>query len=173
MDSIKDFVDAKDYIEINPQQVYLTIPSRYLDVYYKLLVLVADLGKDILDDCNSICKSNNKQIITCWNLFQSALAAHALNDIQKSDLFISYIRIQLNNIYKGTTKIPYINSAPVPVLEDGSLKGVINFNNQFKIYIIDECIELPEGYEYVTYTDDKGVNQKVLTSDGKYVIYKI
>ena len=173
MVSIKDFVDAKDYIEINPKQVYLTIPSRYLDVYYKLLVLVADLGKDILDDCNSICKSNNKQIIIRWNLFQLALAAHALNDIQRSDLFISYLRIKLNNIYRGTTKMPYINTAPVPVIEDGSLKGVINFNNLFKIYIIDECIELPEGYEYVTYTNDKGVNQKVLTSDGKYVIYKI
>ena len=173
MDSIKDFVDAKDYIEINPKQVYLTIPSNYLDVYYKLLILVADLGKDILDDCNSIYKNNNKQIISCWNLFQSALAAEALNDHRRSDLFISYLRTKLNNIYRGTTKMPYINSVPIPVIEYGSLKGIINFNNQFKIYIIDECIELPEGYEYVTYTDDKGVNQKVLTSDGKYVIYKI
>lgn len=173
MDSIKDFVDAKDYIEINPQQVYLTIPRNYLDVYYKLLVLVADLGKNLIDGCNSICKSNNKQIITYWNLFQSALAAYALNDRSRSELFISYLRIQLNNIYKGTAKMPYINSVPIPVIEDGSLKGIINFNNQIKIYIIDECIELPEGYEYVTYTDDKGVNQKVLTSDGKYVIYKI
>lgn len=173
MDSIKDFVDAKEYIEINPQQVYLTIPRNYLDVYYKLLVLVADLGKNIIDGCNFIYKSNNQQIITYWNLFQSALAAAALNDRSRSELFISYLRIQLNNIYKGTTKMPYINSVPIPVIEDGSLKGIINFNNQIKIYIIDECIELPEGYEYVTYTDDKGVNQKVLTSDGKYVIYQI
>mgnify|MGYP000701229132 CR=1 FL=1 len=46
MDNIKDFIDAKDYIEINPQQIYLTIPSQYIDVYYKLLMLVADMGKD-------------------------------------------------------------------------------------------------------------------------------
>lgn len=173
MDNIKDFIDAKDYIEINPQQVYLTIPRNYLDVYYKLLMLVADLGKNIVDDCNSICKSNNKEIISCWNLFQSALASYSIGNVKQSDFFISYLRKQLNIIYKGTGKTVYINSAPIPVVEDGKLKGIINFNNSFKIYIIDDCIELPQGYEYVTYTDDKGVKQKVLTSDGKYVIYKL
>lgn len=173
MDNIKDFIDAKEYIEVNPAQVFLTIPSRYIDVYYKLLMLVADMGKDIVDDCNSICKNNNKTIISCWNLFQSALALHALNDIKQSEFFIHYIRTQLDKIYKGTDKNVYMNSIPIPIMEDGMLKGIINFNNNIKIYIVDDCSELPEGYEYVTYIDDSGVSQKVLTSDGKYVIYQL
>lgn len=173
MDNIKDFVDAKEYIEVNPEQVFLTIPSRYLDVYYKLLMLVADMGKDIVDDCNSICKNNNKTIISCWNLFQSALALNTLNDIKQSEFFIHYIRTQLDEIYKGTDKTVYINTVPIPIIEDGTLKGVINFNDNIKIYIINEYIELPEGYNYVTYIDENGISQKVLTSNGEYVIYKI
>ena len=65
----------------------------------------------------------------------------------------------------GTRFLPITKSVPkemLPIVDKPTLS-----------YIIDECIELPEGYEYVTYTDDKGVNQKVLTSDGKYVIYQI
>ena len=39
---------------------------------------MADFGKSIVDDCNSMCKGNSKNIVTCWNLFQSAVACHNL-----------------------------------------------------------------------------------------------
>ena len=91
----------------------------------------------------------------------------------KENIELAIIDVQTQEIYKGTDKNVYMNSVPIPIMEDGTLKGIINFNDNIKIYIVDDCSELPEGYEYVTYIDDSGVSQKVLTSDGKYVIYQI
>ena len=58
--------------------VYLTIPQDYICIYHKLLILMSNIGREIINDCSATCKGNNKIIIDCWNTFQSAIACKAL-----------------------------------------------------------------------------------------------
>lgn len=87
--------------------IYLTIPKKYICIYHKLLVMMADLGKEILNDCTSSCKGTNKIIIDCWNMFQSALACRELGKTKQEQLFIDYIKKQITSIYKGTGSEEY------------------------------------------------------------------
>ena len=88
----------EELIEIQAEYVYLTIPAKWVCVYHKLLMYMADYGKTIIDDCSAICKNSNKNILSCWNLFQSALACHTLGKNKEADLFIKYIEKQLAKI---------------------------------------------------------------------------
>ena len=55
--------DGTEQVEISPQYVYMTVPSKYVCVYHKLLVLMAQYGLDMLNDCSATCKGNNKNIV--------------------------------------------------------------------------------------------------------------
>lgn len=81
--------------------IYLKVPSKYKEVYYRLLNAISDFGKEALMSCNKDCTSINNNVISCWNLFQSAIAANELNKTKEADLFIDYINKQLNIIYKN------------------------------------------------------------------------
>ncbi len=52
--------DGTEQVEIDPQYVYMTVPSKYVCVYHKLLVLMAQYGLDMLNDCSATCKGNKK-----------------------------------------------------------------------------------------------------------------
>lgn len=75
--------------------LYLKIPKEYNCVYKLLLIKLSQLGVDILSDCTAICGGQNKYIITCWNMFQAAIAAYELEEYKKADLLINYIKAQL------------------------------------------------------------------------------
>lgn len=81
---------------------YLEIPAKYFTTYKKLLHALADFGKDIIKDCDKNCNSLQSNVISCWNLFQCALACYELNRIKEADLYISYIENQLNIVYKNS-----------------------------------------------------------------------
>ena len=68
--------------------VYLTIPQDYICIYHKLLILMSNIGKEIINDCSATCKGNNKIIIDCWNTFQSAIACKALKKAKEAARFI-------------------------------------------------------------------------------------
>lgn len=72
-----------------------TIPEQYTCVYTKLLIKMSELGIDMLKDCTSVCGGQNKFIITCWNMFQSACAAYELKQYKQADLIVDYIKKQL------------------------------------------------------------------------------
>lgn len=152
--------EQESYKEINPEYVYLTIPAEYVCVYHKLLTYMADFGKTIVDDCNAICKGNSKNIITCWNLFQSALACRTLGKEKEAEFFIDYIKKQLEFIYKGTGQTVYRSTVPLAVTEDGKLKAIVSCDNGTHFYIDAETGEL-----YQQYLDDKE-NGKVYTVNG-------
>ena len=84
--------DGTEQVEIEPQYVYMTVPSKYVCVYHKLLVLMAQYGLDMLNDCSATCKGNNKNIITCWNMFQSAMAAYQLGQDKLAETLLKYIK---------------------------------------------------------------------------------
>lgn len=74
---------------------YLDVPSKYNCVYKKLLIKLSDLGVDMIKDCTSTCKGINRQLINCWNMFQSACAAYTLGYWKQADLLINYINSSL------------------------------------------------------------------------------
>ena len=80
-------MDKTQYTEIKPEVVYLTIPTKWVCVYHKLLSYLADFGKMMIDDCNAGCRGSGKNIITCWNLFQSAVASHAIGEDKQAEFF--------------------------------------------------------------------------------------
>lgn len=97
---------------------YLVVPNEYYDVYVKLLVRMSDIGIDLVKDCSSTCKGNNRNSINCWNMFNAACAAYALGERHKAAFLINYIIKDLkldcaeievqditNNIYIGISSL--------------------------------------------------------------------
>ena len=77
---------GKDEVEVSADYVYMIIPEEYICIYHKLLICLADYGEEALKDCKAACKGQNLYIIQCWNMFQSALACHALGLLDKADI---------------------------------------------------------------------------------------
>ena len=158
--------EHNDYVEINPEYVYLTIPADWVCVYHKLLTYMADFGKTIVDDCNAICKGNSKNIITCWNLFQSAIACRTLGKEKEAEFFIDYIKKQLEFIYRGTDKTVHNSSVPLAITEDGKLKAIVSCEDGTHFYVDAKTGEL-----YQQYLDNKQ-NDKVYAIEGEDLIVK-
>lgn len=134
-------------IEINPEYAYLTIPAKYICTYHKLLTYLADFGKKLLDDCSASCKGNNKTIIDCWNLFQSALACYTLGNTKQADLFIDYINKQLEHIYRGEDVEVWGGTVYLPITPDGKLKALVSCApDDTKFYVDVETGELYQHY---------------------------
>lgn len=109
----------------NPDYVYMIIPADYACVYARLLVMLSDLGYEMLQDCAAGCKGSNKNIISCWNMFQAACAAHSLNKTKEADTLIKYIKAQISNIYKGSGVSENLGSVTMPIDENGELYAMV------------------------------------------------
>lgn len=115
----------KSTTEVNPDYVYMIIPSDYACVYARLLVMLSDLGYEMLQDCAAGCKGSNKTVISCWNMFQAACAAHSLNKTKEADTLIKYIKAQISNIYKGSGIAENLGSVTMPIDENGELYAMV------------------------------------------------
>ena len=141
------FVKDKDtLIDIKPEFLYLTIPAEYVCIYHKLLVYLADFVKKLLDDCSAVCKGNNKTVVDCWNLFQSALACKSLGQDKQASLFIDYIDKQLNNIYRGEDREVYNGTNYFPITPDGKLKALCSCGSEISFKVDPNTGELYEEY---------------------------
>lgn len=89
---------------------YLKIPLDYICIYNKLAYCLYSYGIDIIKDCSASCKTNNKNIIEFWNLFQLAIVCFEKNEIDKANYFIDYIKSNLDKIY-NSIKIPNYKGA--------------------------------------------------------------
>lgn len=112
---------------VDVEVVYLTIPTKWIPTYRKLLSLVANGGKAILDDCNYGCKGNGSVVFNCWNIFQSACAAHAEGKEDEAELFINYVSKQINAYNKSNGIKVNDTSFKYTITPDGKVKadGVI------------------------------------------------
>ena len=138
-------------IEINPDFVYMTIPKEYMCTYIRLLNMVSDIGKNIIDDCNSTCKGDGKNIINCWNMFQSAIACYNIGKAKEADFLINYIEKQIYNLYSNMN-INYNQTIEVSVSEDSTIKAICTCGEEIKIVINEE---LNAAYEnYILHKDD-------------------
>lgn len=151
---MNDFINMENVVvnntdvenTISPEYVYMTIPSDYVCVYHKLLVYIADFGKDIINDCSASCKGNGKNIINCWSLFQSAIACYNIGKVEESEFFIDYIEKQLENIYKGSDNKVYQSSTPISITPDGKLKTIVSCDKGVKFYVDENTGKLYQEY---------------------------
>lgn len=80
--------------------IHSIIPIKYVCTYRKLLVLMTNYGIDVLEDCKASCKTKNKNILDCYNLFLSAVAAYNKDKTDKTaDTLVHYIEAQIRQIY--------------------------------------------------------------------------
>lgn len=123
---------------------YLDVPSKYNCVYKKLLIKLSDLGVDMIKDCTSTCKGINRQVINCWNMFQSACAAYTLGYWKQADLLINYINSSLQfgcDEYTTDEKPVFmIFELNIPITITGSQKIKYNEAN-FVIANIEYVVE--------------------------------
>lgn len=133
----------------NGTEIYLIVPASYEVVYKELLNKLIGDGQDILNDCSCDCKSPNRQLINCWNIFQGACASYALGRYKEANFMIYYITNQLNinieemacnpnYIYYGHTDIdPNIfKTLPIEELFNGQdvhFKDLVIDNKEFVI----------------------------------------
>lgn len=98
------YVEAAENVEVDVDWLYCLIPAQYAFVYHKLLLAMADLGIDMLQDCKSSCKDSNKRLIDCFTMFNSAVACYKLGREKEAKLLMDYIEGQLHILYGGTAK---------------------------------------------------------------------
>ena len=157
--------DKEQMVEIQPEYLYLTIPADYICTYHKLLVYLADFGKDLLDDCSAACKGSNKTLIDCWNLFQSAIACRTLNQDKQAALFIDYINKQLNNIYGGTDVKVFEGGNYYPITPDGQLKALCSCQGDGKFEV-----DLETGELYQEYLENANDNETFVVEDNNLIV---
>lgn len=127
---------------------YLTIPEDWLCLYHKLLHYLADFGEDALKDCETSCNGRNKNILKCWGMFQSAVAAESLGNHKLANTLIKYVDAQLELIYKGSDKDIFDGGFILPIDENGYVKGLNSCANNIEFYVHGplEPIEVVDGF---------------------------
>lgn len=80
--------------------VELSFPQERQRLYNRLLTLFSKYGEEALKDCSATCATHNKNVVTCWNLFNAATAAYNLGEVKKANFIWDYIDRQLDTIYK-------------------------------------------------------------------------
>lgn len=156
----------KDLEAIEVEYAYLTIPAKYICIYHKLLMYMADFGKDIIDDCTASCKGDGKNIANCWNIFQSACAAYSLEEYKKADFYIDYIEKELNNIYKNK-KRTFPTTIPIGITPDGRLKAKVSCCSGQRFYV-----DVETGKLYREYKEKEECTNKVYEIVDNNLIFK-
>lgn len=128
--------------------IYLLIPENYITTYQKLITIIFNNNKEIKDKPNNVI---NKQLINCWNLFQSAVAAYNLGFIKQADFFIDFINCNVD-------KIKIIDGKLILELDDGNLKKIINSNKEDIEFNIDfatgQLVQKGETKDNITIKDN-------------------
>lgn len=141
---LKDDIKSQNLIS----NIYLLIPENYISIYQKLIILIINNNKAIKEKPDNVV---NKQIIDCWNLFQSAVAAYNLGFEKDADFFINFIDCNID-------KIKNIDEKLILQLDDGNLEKVINNNNEdveFKVDIsTGQLIQIGEIKDNITIKDN-------------------
>lgn len=156
----------KDLEPIEVQYVYLTIPARYICTYHKLIMYMADFGKDIINDCTASCKGDGKNLSNCWNLFQSAVAAYNTEQFKEADFYINYIEEQLNLIYKNKDR-NYPTTIPVKITPDGQLKAIVSCCSEQQF-----LVDIESGKLYREYLDSVECEGREYSIENNDLIFK-
>ena len=148
---------------VNKGYTYMEIPEEWLCLYHKLLHYLADFGENALKDCETSCSGRNKNILKCWGMFQSALAAKSLGKDKLANTLIKYVDAQLELIYKNSDEQPFDGGFILPIDENGYVKGLNSCANSIEFYVhgpLEEIefidnIEFKPGHLYVRIADGR------------------
>ena len=121
-----------ELIPIEPEYVYVTVPAEYICVYHRILAMMADYGEEMLKDCKASCTDKNNNVIECFNMFNSAVAARKLGKNKLAETLIKYIKAKINQIYKG---IDNSTSFVFPIDENGEIKAFVSCGERPKFEI--------------------------------------
>lgn len=119
------------------EHIYLKIPSEYVCIFNKLIIYLADLGKELIDDCSTSCKNRNKLIIDCWNVFQLAVSNKLNGKDEVAKYFIDYIEKQLANISNVPELGIDVGVQYYPIDDKGRVTSSIDCNHK-TIFIVNE-----------------------------------
>ena len=147
--------------QIDLEYVYVTIPAEYICVYHRILAMMADYGEEMLKDCKASCTDKNNNVIECFNMFNSAVAARKLGKDKLAALIIKYIKTKINQIYKDKDNS---TSFVFPIDENGELLEH-KFNNGF-----NEHFHL--GPEDINPVYDTPIDTEEVKDKGLYVEMK-
>lgn len=125
--------------EIEPEYIYVTIPAEYICIYHRILAMLADYGEEMLKDCKASCTDKNSGVIECKNMFDAAVAARKLGKDKLAETLIKYIKVKINQIYKGKDNS---TSFVFPVDENGELKAIVSCGERPKFEIDPDDGEL-------------------------------
>lgn len=127
-----------DLVKIEPEYVYVTIPAEYVCVYHRILELMADYGEDMLKDCKANCTARNSNVIECFNMFNAAVAARKIEKTKLAETIIKYVKVKLNQIYKG---IDNSKAIIFPVDEFGEIKAFVSCGEQVEFRVDTDTYE--------------------------------
>lgn len=139
---------------VDVEVVYLTIPTKWIPTYRKLLSLVANGGKAIIDDCNYGCKGNGSIVFNCWNIFQSACAAYTEGKEDEAELFINYVSKQINAYNKSNGIKVNDTGFKYTITPDGKVKADGVIENDIVSLSLDK--ENKEAYDNYQANKDNG-----------------
>lgn len=112
-----------ELIKVEPEYIYVTVPAEYICVYHRILAMMADYGEEMLKDCKASCTDKNNNVIECFNMFNSAVAARKLGKDKLAETIIKYVKAKINQIYKG---IDNSTSFVFPIDENGEIKAFVS-----------------------------------------------
>lgn len=121
-----------ELIKVEPEYIYVTVPAEYICVYHRILAMMADYGEEMLKDCKASCTDKNNNVIECFNMFNSAVAARKLGKNKLAETLIKYIKAKINQIYKG---LDNSTSFVFPVDENGEIKAFVSCGERPKFEI--------------------------------------
>lgn len=154
-----------NYENINPEYVYLTIPSEWVGIYHRILISLADTFN--INKCCS-CNVQTENVINCWNMFQSALASRTLGDLDSANKIIDYLNNVLEYIYKGTDKDIYDKSIILPISDDGKLKAIVTYDNNYPTFKVD----LTTGKLYQIWKENQIKDKNFIIKDNSLFVNK-
>lgn len=141
--------------------IYLLIPENYIVTYQKLILLIVNNHSAIIAKPTNII---NKQLIDCWNLFQSAVAAYNLGFEKQADFFINFIDCNIDKI---------INNIGIADSEwfDVKYPNMIGFIGELDLDNINFYTNIEDGQMYIEYENTikpKDVNFEVKEDGNLY-----
>lgn len=109
----------------NASYAYITIPRDWLNLYHKILYLLADFGEAKLKDCTAECLKNNKVVLDCYGMFNAAIAAKEIHNNPLANALYKYVEATINAMYRGSA-LPIDVEEPEYVLDLDNNQILIN-----------------------------------------------
>lgn len=97
---VGDYVD-EDNILLDSDTLFIKVPKDYKELYERILHLLIEYGEEALKDCKTTCKDRNINIIDCYNMFLSLLAANELGKETLADVLYEHITYKLDYYFSS------------------------------------------------------------------------